>query len=314
MSYASTDRLRTFNLDWLTVALVGLLVSFQAIVLAAVSNALTARSQPTQETELTVGVEMLAIAAVEIGIMLLVFRAYRRLSEQWQTRIKTVLKGAVAGALAAFCLWSYSVGLLTALDLVFALLVWSVYVAVKRWSNAGDFTWIGFNLAAFGLGVFATVSLALLLSPVVVVFLMVVLTVYDYVAVDLTDIMGDLVELSGRVGIPNFLVVPRTVRFDLDQLKKFLADKAEKPENMGFLIGLGDFIFPTALLASVAVSQESITSPIVLGGVIGTLVGAVILRDSMERRESGLPALLWLNTGALSGAIVAFALTVAFGV
>jgi len=33
----------------------------------------------------------------------------------------------------------------------------------------------------------------------------------------------------------------------------------------------------------------------------GTTIAAIILRDSLEHADGGLPALPWLNTGAIAG-------------
>jgi len=69
------------------------------------------------------------------------------------------------------------------------------------------------------------------------------------------------------------------------------------------VIWVGDFMFPTLLSVSAATVVESVTSPVVLLTILGTMVAALVLRDAKTRAET-LPALPWLNTGAIIGFLV----------
>jgi len=298
MSYAH-ERLDGFTADWITVVLVGITAAFQGLAIALVHKILTLSfEQPEQSADITIGVDILAIAAVEIGAILLLWRGYKRLPEHWQQRVKTVLKygGLTVGYYLG--LWMYWVAEQTWVYILGVPLL----VAVFKLFGNSDFKWIAFNLVAFGLGVFIVTTASFSVAPVVVLVLMVAFMIYDHVAVNLTDIMGDLVEMSASVGIPNFIVIPNQIRFDLDAVKEYMTEERdEKPESVAFMIGVGDFVFPALLTVSTFITGAELAAG---GAFIGTLVATVVLRDSLERAESGLPALPWLNTGAIGGFII----------
>jgi presenilin-like A22 family membrane protease len=83
-------------------------------------------------------------------------------------------------------------------------------------------------------------------------------------------------------------------------VRDFLSgEKDTKPENLALLIGLGDFVFPSLLVASIYVASESHVP--VVTTIVGIVVATIVLRDSLERADGGLPALPYLNTGAIVG-------------
>jgi presenilin-like A22 family membrane protease len=299
MSYAH-ERFDTFQIDWLTVILVGLVGLFQGVSLYAAQWLLDALArldtEPTQTTDITIGLEIIAIAAVEIAVILLLWRAWKRVPERLRRYVKTGVKvvGGLAIVVAGLYTWAFNGFQLNSIVLAAGATV--SYWLVKRY----DMKWVLFNIAALTLGVGMTVAGAMQVAPVVVIVLMVAFTIYDHAAVNLSGIMGSLVEMSSSVGIPNFVVVPKTIRFDLSSVKTALQDDGEKPDNLAFMIGIGDFIFPTVLVVSAYVTLDSLALP-VIGAIAGTVVAMIVLRDSLERANSGLPALPWLNTGAIGG-------------
>jgi len=298
MSYAH-ERLDGFTADWITMVLVGITAAFQGLAIALVHKILSLSfEQPEQSADITIGVDILAIAAVEIGAILLLWRGYKRLPDHWQKRVKNTL--IVVGGIVMYYvgLWLY-----WSLDLTWVyILGFPLFYALLEFVSNNDLKWVGFNLVAFGLGVFIVTSASFAVAPVVVLVLMVAFLIYDHIAVNLTDIMGDLVEMSASVGIPNFIVIPNKIHFDLGVLKEYITgERDEKPESVAFMIGVGDFVFPALLTVSTFISGAELAAG---GAFLGTLAATVVLRDSLERAESGLPALPWLNTGAIGGFII----------
>jgi len=269
MSYAH-DKLDGFTVDWLSSVLVALFILFQGAVLYIVHPAVTKTGiTATQSTSASEGGSLLLVVAVEIALLLVVWRGYKRLPEHWQARIRTALKT------------------------LFYPLLWLAGLF-------GNYRWLAFNMLAFGMGVILTSILSLQFAPVIVLGIMVAFTIYDHLAVNLSSIMGDLVAMSSSARLPNFIVIPHTMEFDLADLREFISgDQETKPESVAFVIGVGDFVFPSLLVGSAYINSG--LTLVVAGTVVGTAIAAVVLRDSLERAEEGLPALPWLNTGAIGG-------------
>jgi len=296
MSYAQ-KRIQRFTADWLTVVMVGLMAAFQVAVLAAAEHVAGFELvEPTQSADLTIGVELIAIAAVEIGAILLLWRFYKYIPEWWQEKIKTVLK---YGFILLVNYMGYVLLETVGYGWVFPV-SYAAFVGILRLMKRLNLMWIAFNGMAFALGVGLTVVAGFQIAPVVVLLIMAAFTVYDHVAVNLSDIMGEFVELSGSIGIPNFIVIPKTIRFDLDDFLENLSDLDEKDDNVLFMLGVGDLVFPAVLVVSTATALSTNALPVV-GAVLGTLVSVVVLRDSLEHADGGLPALPWLNSGAIGG-------------
>lgn len=267
MSYAH-DKLDGFTVDWITAVLLGITAAFQLGVLYIIHPAVEQTHEVQQSTSASAGGSLLLTVAIEIAVILILWRLYKRLPQHWKHRIKTALKT------------------------LFYPILWLA-------SLFGNHKWLAFNMLAFGMGVIITSVLALNFAPVIVLGVLVAFTVYDHVAVNLSSIMGDLVEMSSNVRLPNFIVIPHSMDFDLQVVRDYInGNLDEKPESIAFLIGVGDFVFPALLTGSAYVAGASLPA---YGALGGTLLATVVLRDSLERTEEGLPALPWLNTGAIVG-------------
>jgi len=296
MSYAK-NRITGFSLDWLTLVFAGLMAGFQLTAIGfthRIQNIVIAT--PEQSSDFAIGGELVVLAVIEIAVLLLGYRVYKRLPERWQYRIRKALQGLVLcyfGLLGYLLLTTVGLGWLT---LPIYLLAFGLVKLLTRYS----LLWIGFNLFGLCLGVFITVAGGMGLSPAVIIAIMCAFTIYDHIAVNLTDIMGELIELSGKASIPNVVIIPTTLQFDLGKLKEIVVD-GEKPDSVAFVIGVGDFVFPSLLVVSGYVAG-GLGGPAV-GAVGGTTIAAIILRDSLEHADGGLPALPWLNTGAIAGFI-----------
>lgn len=146
------------------------------------------------------------------------------------------------------------------------------------------------------------------LGIVPVLLLMVILAVYDAIAVYKTKHMVSLAESIVDMRIPVLFVLPRTRNFSLLRDKDQDKDKSEMEE--AFFMGLGDAIIPTMLVVSANCMFTStyylgiINAP-ALGAVIGTLAGYAVLSRIAGRGKphAGLP---FLNSGAIIGFVIGY--------
>lgn len=138
----------------------------------------------------------------------------------------------------------------------------------------------------------ATAIFGVSLGIVPVLLLMIMLAVYDAIAVYKTKHMVSLAESIVDLRVPILFVLPRKRKFSL--LKNGDMDEA-------FYMGLGDAIIPSILVVSAFVTYPSAAPA--LGTVIGILVGYTALTRLAGRGtpHAGLP---FLNSGAIIGFVV----------
>ena len=138
----------------------------------------------------------------------------------------------------------------------------------------------------------ATAIFGVSLGIVPVLLLMIMLAVYDAIAVYKTKHMVSLAESIVDLRVPILFVLPRKRKFSL--LKNGDMDEA-------FYMGLGDAIIPSILVVSAFVTYPSAAPA--LGTVIGILVGYTALTRLAGRGtpHAGLP---FLNSGAIIGFVI----------
>ncbi|MCK4733776.1 MAG: hypothetical protein KAT65_15080 [Methanophagales archaeon] len=138
----------------------------------------------------------------------------------------------------------------------------------------------------------ATAIFGVSLGIVPVLLLMIMLAIYDAIAVYKTKHMVSLAESIVDLRVPILFVLPRKRKFSL--LKNGDMDEA-------FYMGLGDAIIPSILVVSAFVTYPSAAPA--LGTVIGILVGYTALTRLAGRGtpHAGLP---FLNSGAIIGFVV----------
>ena len=138
----------------------------------------------------------------------------------------------------------------------------------------------------------ATAIFGVSLGIVPVLLLMIMLAVYDAIAVYKTKHMVSLAESIVDLRVPILFVLPRKRKFSL--LKGGDMDEA-------FYMGLGDAIIPSILVVSAFVTHPSAAPA--LATVIGILVGYTALTRLAGRGtpHAGLPL---LNSGAIIGFVV----------
>jgi presenilin-like A22 family membrane protease len=139
-----------------------------------------------------------------------------------------------------------------------------------------------------------------------VLLLMIILAVYDAIAVYKTKHMVSLAESIVDLKLPILFVLPRKRGFSLLRGKDQGRGKTEMGE--AFFMGLGDAIIPSLLVVSANCMSEFtyylglINAP-ALGALIGTMAGYAVLSRIAGRGNphAGLP---FLNSGAIIGFVV----------
>jgi presenilin-like A22 family membrane protease len=313
--------MKRIKADWISGVLIGIFLSIQAVAMylsrgivrtaSKASSGSTPSTEVSQATALLSAGEIILIAAVEIGLILLLYRGYLRLPEKWQYRVRKAIKYTLYSVL-------YVIGFLVAYAFraeylyLFGLPVaYAVFRVAKVMLSSHGLKWIVFNLIAICMGIFIVLVGGLNLAPRLAIVVMVAFLVYDHIAVHLTNIMSDFVSLSSSTRFPNFLIVPTQLRIDLERVHAYIqGQKDEKPQELAVMIGLGDFIFPSILVVSVFVAADAAVTVPVITTIAGLCLSVFVLRASLEKAESGLPALPYLNSGAIIGYVVGLGVTV----
>ena len=152
-----------------------------------------------------------------------------------------------------------------------------------------------------GAGAASIFGISLAIMPTLL--LLVLLAVYDYIAVYRTKHMVALAEGVMDLRLPILLVIPK--RWDYS----FITEKFDKEEREAFFMGLGDAVMPTILVisANTFVKASYYTLPILgtvnipaIGAMLGTFAGfAVLMGFVMKGKpQAGLP---FLNGGVILG-------------
>ncbi|WP_292365728.1 MULTISPECIES: presenilin family intramembrane aspartyl protease PSH [unclassified Methanoculleus] len=160
-------------------------------------------------------------------------------------------------------------------------------------------------------GVASIFGISLAVLPVLV--LLVLLAVYDAISVYRTKHMITLAEGVLETKSPIMVVVPK--RMDYSFRREGL-NIAEGEERGAFVMGMGDLIMPSILVAS---SHAFVDAPAVfwvlsaptLGAMAGALAGLAVLLYFVNKGnpQAGLPP---LNGGAIAGFLVGAALAGSF--
>jgi len=145
-----------------------------------------------------------------------------------------------------------------------------------------------------GGGAAAIFGISLGIFPVLL--LMVILAVYDAIAVYKTKHMVALAESVIELRMPVLFVLPRKRNFSLLR---------EAGMEDAFFMGLGDAIIPTLLVVASTVRYASLAPAV--GALIGTLAGYAVLSSFAGRGKphAGLPL---LNSGSILGFAIGYLL------
>ena len=163
--------------------------------------------------------------------------------------------------------------------------------------------WYVVDIVGVVIGAGASTMFGISLEIIPTLLLLVVLAVYDYIALYRTKHMIALAEGVMDLKLPILLVVPKHWRYS------FLKEKFDKKEREAFFMGLGDAVMPTLLVVSANFFVKSTYYDIpfvgsmnipALGAIAGTFAGFAVLMGLVikGKPQAGLP---FLNTGVILG-------------
>jgi presenilin-like A22 family membrane protease len=259
---------------------------------------------PVEQTaDPSIGVKMIALLVVESLVLIALWRVWSRRSDRFKRLVKNAL---FFGLIVVYLTVGHIAGQLWSMTAFLCLGL--AVVGLDKVLERFDLDWLTFNGFAIAAGIGMTALAGNLIAPIAMIPFLVLAMVWDYVAVILSGLMGHLVDLSASAGIPNFIVIPDGWRVDFEAVTEYVSDleATEKPDGVAGIIGLGDFALPGILAVSAWVAGATIPAT---ATILGTVVAMVILRNSLQAADGGLPALPWLNTGALVGFLTGIAVT-----
>lgn len=163
--------------------------------------------------------------------------------------------------------------------------------------------WYVIDTVGVIIGAGASTMFGISLEIIPTLLLLIVLAVYDYIAVYQTKHMVALAEGVMDLKLPILLVVPKHWKYS------FLTEKFDKEKREAFFMGLGDAVMPTLLVVSANffVKASSYNLPFIgsinlpaIGAIVGTFVGFAVLMGLVikGKPQAGLP---FLNTGVILG-------------
>jgi presenilin-like A22 family membrane protease len=190
--------------------------------------------------------------------------------------------------LMAFLSWYYA--LVSTFMILVLLRIYSVWYVVDIFCIM---ICAGFS-SIYGISLRPHIELAILL--------LIVLAVYDVISVYKTRHMVFLAEAMIRIKAPLIFVLPKYGSYSFNKDRGPIPTNGSKISRP-FFLGLGDVIIPTILVISAYLqpinSGLSITALPVLGAMLGTYLGFIILMTTLsDRMHAGLP---FLNGGAILG-------------
>lgn len=260
----------------------------------------TAPIAVSQNSNPTIAPQLLTVVIGESLLLVGLYRVWDRIPQWLRTAIKY---GYMAALVASLWLLSY---VLYGAQLV---LLGSISIPLLYALYRFDLYWVVHNGIAMVASVLIAMLGAIALSPTLAVSIMALAILWDVVAVWKSDLMQGVVKISANIGIPNYVVLPTALRIDMDEVTDYVTGhRDEKPVGVAGVLGAGDIVLPALLVGSIVVASgfnlAGSTGLVVSATIFGTVVGAVVLGTTLRKTESGLPALLWLNTGAIAGFVI----------
>jgi presenilin-like A22 family membrane protease len=167
--------------------------------------------------------------------------------------------------------------------------------------------WYVIDITGVILGAGSASIFGISLDIIPTLLLLVVLLIYDYIAVYQTKHMVALAEGVMDLRLPILLVIPKHWKYS------FLSEKFDKEDREAFFMGLGDAVMPTLLVVSAnffVTNTAFYSFPLIgkmnlpaIGGILGTFLGfAVLMTFVMKGKpQAGLP---FLNGGVILGYVV----------
>jgi len=173
--------------------------------------------------------------------------------------------------------------------------------------------WYIINIIGLIIAVGITAILGMSLGILPAIILLVIMAVYDAIAVYKTKHMVALADGVAPLRLPVLFVIPNRRDFSMDELKEKKVSRPNGGERDAFFMGVGDTVIPGILVVSASLYLPNATVPLLPAGLwvaAGTIVGGllgylVLMRFVMRGKpQAGLP---FLNTGAILGYLASYA-------
>jgi presenilin-like A22 family membrane protease len=170
-------------------------------------------------------------------------------------------------------------------------------LALSKWPR-----WYVINFVALVLGAVTTAVLGISMAPPLVAVLLLLLSIYDAIAVYKTRHMLGLAEVILNSGLPLVLIIPKQGEY-IDNQKVIIQKGSAQGERRAFYMGLGDLIIPGCLVVSVYSVIGISAWPVISIIVLGTLLGFTLLATYVAKGnpQAGLP---FLCGGAILGYLI----------
>lgn len=281
-------------MPFIGMALMLLLVQLIAVALSGPfeMNEIKAFSDPEDTGNVFIWLAIILIFTAFIFIVI-------KMNKRWV--IKAIIFLTVASTLYYVFFASFSSFLSPGSNLILTVIL-SISLTVVLYKFP---EWYVIDIIGVIIGAGAASIFGISLAVVPTLLLLVLLAVYDYIAVYRTKHMIALAEGVMDLRLPVLLVIPKHWNYS------FLTEKFDKEEREAFFMGLGDAVMPSLLVVSANffVRAGSYTFPVIgtvnipaIGAIIGTLAGfSVLMWFVMKGKpQAGLP---FLNGGVILGYI-----------
>jgi len=143
-------------------------------------------------------------------------------------------------------------------------------------------------------------SLGVNMNPIFVIIILVLLSLYDIIAVYKTRHMVNLFKGMAEKGAVLALIIPKSILLWKD---KFTIIK-NKNRNEFIFLGTGDIALPLFFAASAFSSGLDVSVAIIIGAVIGLVVDHIFFVTQKEKKA--IPALPAIAFFAIAGYVVSF--------
>ncbi len=271
------------------------------LIAVALSNPLEANDFKAFENPQDTGnvIVWVAIILIFTGFIFLVIRW----NKKWMIQAFILISVGWTLMYVFYALFSVFLPLYPGINLALTIIL-SVVLTVVLYKFP---EWYIIDITGVILGAGSASIFGISLDIVPTLLLLVVLLIYDYIAVYQTKHMVALAEGVMDMRLPILLVIPKHWKYS------FLSEKFDKEDREAFFMGLGDAVMPTLLVVSANffVKDAAFYSfPLIgemnlpaIGGILGTFLGfAVLMTFVMKGKpQAGLP---FLNGGVILGYVV----------
>jgi presenilin-like A22 family membrane protease len=215
---------------------------------------------------------------------------------------KRVIKGVMIYATWASTFWLLLVLLPDGNISYFFLAALPIACAVLVWKYP---EWFIIDAAGVILCVMLSAALGSSFGVIPAIILLVIMAVYDFIAVYKTKHMIDLAEYAVNENLPVAFVIPQSANYSSFASAKW-QNMSTTRNSEASMLGFGDIVFPSILVVSINVFLNN--NYLLLGAMLGTITGIIgiyWLADKYPRAHAGLP---FLNSFTLIGFGIAYGL------